>query len=224
MNLNPRLMLIAASVLMSALMPPAQNPAAAAPIQPLVISPQPVQANPPTGPTGFPILYSFPESNEFGSFDVAITNPNDFSVVAEIFPNPLAVEAGPGLDPSDVVIAQTIGAGINPLFFNDSSGHGALPANSTTIIAINLTLPNEFDDCPQHCDHGLTRIDILGLSAQNSGQGNAGPYDATGEAIFDVEVFDVPEPSTWMMMLVGFAGLGFLAYRDTKNRTASGVA
>jgi PEP-CTERM motif len=28
----------------------------------------------------------------------------------------------------------------------------------------------------------------------------------------------VPEPSTWAMMILGFAGLGFMAYR--KNRMA----
>jgi CHRD domain/PEP-CTERM motif len=29
----------------------------------------------------------------------------------------------------------------------------------------------------------------------------------------------VPEPSTWAMLLLGFAGLGFMAYRR-KNKTA----
>jgi hypothetical protein len=27
----------------------------------------------------------------------------------------------------------------------------------------------------------------------------------------------VPEPSTWAMMLVGFAGLGYAGYRETKR-------
>ena len=32
----------------------------------------------------------------------------------------------------------------------------------------------------------------------------------------------VPEPSTWAMMLAGFAGLGFLGYRETaKARVAA---
>ena len=30
----------------------------------------------------------------------------------------------------------------------------------------------------------------------------------------------VPEPSTWAMMLLGFAGLGFMAYRRTKKGAA----
>jgi hypothetical protein len=28
---------------------------------------------------------------------------------------------------------------------------------------------------------------------------------------------DVPEPSTWIMMAVGFAGLGFAGYRRTRS-------
>jgi PEP-CTERM motif len=32
--------------------------------------------------------------------------------------------------------------------------------------------------------------------------------------------FGVPEPSTWAMMLIGFAGLGFMAYRRTKKSAA----
>jgi hypothetical protein len=30
---------------------------------------------------------------------------------------------------------------------------------------------------------------------------------------FTLVIGDVPEPSTWAMMLLGFAGLGFLGYR-----------
>jgi hypothetical protein len=32
----------------------------------------------------------------------------------------------------------------------------------------------------------------------------------------------VPEPSTWAMMLIGFAGLGFAAYRRRKSVLATG--
>ncbi len=40
------------------------------------------------------------------------------------------------------------------------------------------------------------------------------PY---GPAIDNVSVSAVPEPSTWALMLLGFAGLGFFAYRRTKK-------
>jgi hypothetical protein len=34
---------------------------------------------------------------------------------------------------------------------------------------------------------------------------------------FDFSAFVVPEPSTWAMLLVGFAGLGFVGYRRTRK-------
>jgi len=39
---------------------------------------------------------------------------------------------------------------------------------------------------------------------------------------FDIGVSGVPEPSTWAMMLLGFAGLGFAGYRQRQK--LSGVA
>jgi hypothetical protein len=33
----------------------------------------------------------------------------------------------------------------------------------------------------------------------------------------------VPEPSTWAMMLLGFAGLGFAGYRASRRTTAPGL-
>jgi PEP-CTERM motif len=59
--------------------------------------------------------------------------------------------------------------------------------------------------------------------------------DATGEAEingFELEfgitsltqVSGVPEPSTWAMMILGFCGLGFIAYRRKQNGAALNVA
>jgi len=39
-----------------------------------------------------------------------------------------------------------------------------------------------------------------------------------------VVVPPVPEPSTWIMMILGFAGLGFLGYRQTKKGVAAATA
>ncbi len=56
----------------------------------------------------------------------------------------------------------------------------------------------------------------------------AGPTDggfSAPTALFNLPVFGptletaVPEPSTWAMMLVGFAGLGFLSYREVRQGT-----
>lgn len=40
---------------------------------------------------------------------------------------------------------------------------------------------------------------------------------AFGPALDLVNVSAVPEASTWAMMLIGFAGIGFIAYRRTKK-------
>jgi hypothetical protein len=54
------------------------------------------------------------------------------------------------------------------------------------------------------------------------------PNDATGIQLVFSEPFSytppVPEPSTWAMMLLGFAGLGFVAYRRKQNGAAFSVA
>ena len=34
----------------------------------------------------------------------------------------------------------------------------------------------------------------------------------------------VPEPSTWAMLLLGFAGVGFMAYRRRNQNSALGAA
>ncbi len=45
--------------------------------------------------------------------------------------------------------------------------------------------------------------------------------DGSGGFGFDLAVGGaVPEPSTWAMMLVGFAGLGFAGYRSARRQAA----
>jgi hypothetical protein len=39
----------------------------------------------------------------------------------------------------------------------------------------------------------------------------------TNTLSFYFSIFVVPEPSTWAMLLLGFAGLGFLGYRQTRR-------
>lgn len=49
-----------------------------------------------------------------------------------------------------------------------------------------------------------------------------GPQPALEHAAFlDLQVAAVPEPSTWAMMFLGFAGLGFLAYRRREKLSST---
>jgi hypothetical protein len=41
------------------------------------------------------------------------------------------------------------------------------------------------------------------------------------DLVLSVTVTPVPEPSTWAMMLAGFAGIGFLGYRASRKTTAA---
>jgi hypothetical protein len=60
-------------------------------------------------------------------------------------------------------------------------------------------------------------------------------YDGSGTTFFETAVSGdatltssittaVPEPSTWAMMILGFAGVGFMAYRRKQNGSALSVA
>jgi hypothetical protein len=51
-----------------------------------------------------------------------------------------------------------------------------------------------------------------------------GPSDQMGPLLDSVVVATVPEPSTWAMMILGFFGLGFMAYRKRKNGFAPSAA
>jgi hypothetical protein len=43
---------------------------------------------------------------------------------------------------------------------------------------------------------------------------------STGPSAFEFAVANVPEPSTWAMMLLGFSGLGYAAFRRNGRKTA----
>ena len=68
--------------------------------------------------------------------------------------------------------------------------------------------------------------DNYGLGAVNANsEGNDGTYvyNDTGTANFEIppsQVGAVPEPSTWAMMILGFAGIGFMAYRRKSSKLA----
>jgi hypothetical protein len=46
----------------------------------------------------------------------------------------------------------------------------------------------------------------------------------TNEDLTDVPSANQPEPSTWVIMILGFAGVGFMVYRRRNRATALTVA
>jgi PEP-CTERM motif len=52
----------------------------------------------------------------------------------------------------------------------------------------------------------------------------AGSFNDLNGSVVIAQVTAVPEPSTWAMMILGFCGLGFMAYRRKQNGPALSVA
>jgi hypothetical protein len=90
-------------------------------------------------------------------------------------------------------------------------------------------------------EYTLTRADLVGKdgvegeglqenSADNQLVTIAGlsPFTSvtftTTENAFEFSILPVPEPSTWAMMVLGFAGLGYAAFRrNSKDRVAVAI-
>jgi PEP-CTERM motif len=94
---------------------------------------------------------------------------------------------------------------------------GALP--ETTVISIgnqsfSLTPPNSQG-------YTLTTLFFTNVSGQLSFT-DLGPSNQQGNLIDNVVVTTgVPEPSTWAMMVLGFAGLGFAAFRQGRKTSVA---
>ena len=95
------------------------------------------------------------------------------------------------------------GDGTGPFSFGISCttcGDGALGISSNLVFSVaNATIADVTAGNP---------INIFVADVFSSQTGNTGPVDvSTGNT------GAVPEPSTWAMMILGFAGIGFIAYR-----------
>jgi hypothetical protein len=109
-------------------------------------------------------------------------------------------------------------------FFLGSSQGGADnvgPGPKTTTVTLgdftqSITLASNFGPTLQTFTFTTTGGQLVFTSVPDGG--NFAPY--IGNILDNVQVSAVPEPSTWLMMLLGFAGLGFAAYRRTKESVA----
>lgn len=132
----------------------------------------------------------------------------------------------------------TVFAGTAPTFLNNPNGAGdaatALAAALNNLagpfqgIFFLAQIPNsegESDFTEEQVLAGrITGSPVFQISqGEGSIQGSAPPPDATideGFAVFSV-AGAVPEPSTWVMMILGFAGISFMAYRRNSKPALS---
>jgi hypothetical protein len=59
-------------------------------------------------------------------------------------------------------------------------------------------------------------LNFEAVNPQNPGQGTN-----VGNILDNVQVSSVPESSTWIMMLIGFAGIGLITFRRTRKLSAA---
>lgn len=72
-------------------------------------------------------------------------------------------------------------------------------------------------------------FDLLFDDRITGDDGNGTPitqfYDTHTNGLFATAgVAPVPEPSTWAMMLIGFAGIGYAGYRSARKRSVAAAA
>jgi hypothetical protein len=199
----------------------------------------------PVGPGGVP-LPSLPGFSSIATFDAIPQTPYGDSVPTA--PEPTAFTDGTGVWSGSGIVMNNHGGGTLDLYappFNDGTNYMAvLGGQSETVVygktyselgiywgsidVFNvITLFNGLNsvvvpvppvaDGDQFADDSNRYFVVSGFDfnkAVFSSAGNSFEFDNVG-------VGGVPEPSTWAMLLAGFAGLGFLGYRGSGRAAAA---
>jgi PEP-CTERM motif len=87
--------------------------------------------------------------------------------------------------------------------------------------SLAVTIPNT--DPPERFDYAYNTLNepdgtfAFGTTESLGDKIALNAFPLANTLSFDFSAFVVPEPSTWAMLLVGFAGLGFVGYRRTRK-------
>ena len=123
-------------------------------------------------------------------------------------------------DVSDAATARVQEGSINAAILQTvgvSSLLKTLVDNNSNTYSVDFTQTGTIDSGVTSATFlpGATTLDVVDAITVSGPHGS----DATGVSNSFVEK-DVPEPSTWVMMLLGFAGLGFAGYRSSRKSIA----
>jgi PEP-CTERM motif len=100
----------------------------------------------------------------------------------------------------------------------------SLPTTGITGLAFGGTSNSQLDFTREFLTTGLVQNSPFAIGANGPiGMLGSNPFSLTvgvdishsgaGATTGDINISGVPEPSTWAMMVIGFAGIGFMAYR-----------
>lgn len=108
-----------------------------------------------------------------------------------------------------------------------ANGVGTYSGNAFALAGVFNT-PTGFG-VPIDIGHSLTLVVptgatelFLGFADASGFNGTSGDYSDNDGSLTVTE--SVPEPSTWAMMILGFCGLGFMAFRRKRNAPALRIA
>jgi hypothetical protein len=107
--------------------------------------------------------------------------------------------------------------------YSDTYNRPRMVGEPSNVLSVSVT---ESPEPPMPRNLIITFADPLGTTPDPivSVQWAPGPQDDGYSAVTDLSpagsVAPIPEPSTWAMMLLGFAGLGFVGYRRRGARPA----
>jgi hypothetical protein len=103
---------------------------------------------------------------------------------------------------------------VDPLFFVDTNGQTLLTGLDVTLVSDNeVPLPVSYGNAVLQETGGWQNLDPLIKNFYG--------WDFTIPAVNVMS--DVPEPSTWAMMALGFASLGFVGYRRLRKTATFAV-
>ena len=122
---------------------------------------------------------------------------------------------GTGFSPSGVLQSLTSLATGDYLVSFEISGNQRGAADQSVTVSIG---GQSFTFTPTGNGYDLVTYDFIGASGQLEFTAG-GPASQQGPMLDSVVVTGVPEPATWAMMILGFFGVGFMAYRRKSQST-----
>jgi hypothetical protein len=134
------------------------------------------------------------DANSTGLFDLALLNPS--------FPN---------VGGAQNIIDVCFSAGTNSCSGGDGLAVGASASGEFTLTFASV-------ESSINLQTGLFRFQDVNSGAPYNLNGDSGVGFSQGDLVINpVVVEGIPEPSTWAMVLIGFAGVGFATYRKRKQ-------
>lgn len=167
------------------------------------------------------------------TFDTSLGTPYDPTGRYEVYGGALYGTTTPVISASLTINGMTYSVPVNSSgyleFDNPTSSSGGFRVDGGvfTDSSGNYRLDNTIYSTSSSAPF-LTSLNTSFSYSFQPGDGEGGEFTVASEMItlspLSVTVTDaVPEPSTWAMMILGFAGIGFLAYRP-KNNLVIGAA